>query len=232
MTPQKQPCVECGALILLATAASTGGKCLPCNRGTRANIEAGRKRDAENRKRRAAKQAALQRIRQKHSPTFRDFLKEEDPLGVVWTFLLEIVHAEPRIEAIDSLAPEARVVYVTELLAGEVHNGGFHQYFSNSSGKHALEALRALQTLDAVEASSLFAKAIDAFPDRHVPHDRVLRNELLDAAQQERPGFFDELDTQYYALVSAIPPREDQIELALSYMRRHPDAHILSRSKA
>ena len=174
------------------------------------------------------KRAALQRIRQKHSPTFRDFLEVEDPLGVLWAFLLEIVHAEPRIEAIESLGPEARVVYVTELLAGEVHSGGFLQYFSNSSGEHALEALRALQTLEAVEASRLFAKAIDAFPDRHVPHDRVLRNEILDAAHQARPGFFDELDTSYYALTSTKPPREDQLELVLTFMRRHPDSQILS----
>ena len=35
----KVPCTQCGALILTNTAERTGGLCMPCQRGTRAEID-------------------------------------------------------------------------------------------------------------------------------------------------------------------------------------------------
>jgi hypothetical protein len=40
VSTERIPCTKCGAMILPATANSTGGICMPCKSGTRGSIEA------------------------------------------------------------------------------------------------------------------------------------------------------------------------------------------------
>lgn len=60
----------------------------------------------------------------------------------------------------------------------------------------------------------------------------MLRCEQLEAIEKERPKFFGELDTRYYALTSTEPPKEDAGQLMLSFIRRHPDAPIRKMNTA
>lgn len=144
-------------------------------------------------------------------PTFGDFLAEDDPNGALWPFLAE---------QLDALTPSARTIYFVSVLDREVFNGGFHQYFSNSSGKYAQETLAALRELGAVEIAELLAEAIDAFPEKQVPKDRKLRNEQLDRTDAR---FLDSLDSRYYALDD-----DELTELVLAFMKRHAAEHVAS----
>ena len=54
MPEPKTQCADCGAAILVATANKTGGRCLPCAKGTRASIDAGRRRAEEDKAFRAS----------------------------------------------------------------------------------------------------------------------------------------------------------------------------------
>lgn len=229
MTIEKKRCVECGAEILATTAAKWGGKCGPCDDGTRARIEESKRWNAERRRLEKVNESARARILQEQRPIFGDFLGNEDPLGVLWPIVVNTVFSEPdRKENIEALAPEARVIYLVQILDGEVINGGFHQFFSNSSGNHTHETHRALLEIGAVDASRLLATAIAAFPQSRVHTDRVTRNSQLDIAHEKSPGFFDSLDTEYDSLTDADPMKEDLAELMLSYMRKHSDAPIAS----
>ena len=222
MPEEKATCVDCGVEILATTAARTGGKCIPCHRGTRAQMEESKRWEAENRKRRRLNDQARERILQKARPELGDFLAEDDPLGVLWPVIVDTVFPGPvGPENIDALGSAARVVYLVECLAVEVNNGGFPQYFSNSAGQHAHEAHKALMEVGAVETSRLLEKAMAAFADGRVPTTRLERNNELDAVEGRRPELLDGLDKEFYALEAKGPVLEDLGELLLAFMRRH-----------
>jgi hypothetical protein len=215
-------CLECGVSILTTTAAKTGGRCVPCARGTRAQIEQSKRRAARQRELERKNTEALERIRRKDHPTFGDFLAEEDPIGVLWSFLVATVfHDVSGRDNVEALTPSAKVLYMVQLLDGEVFNGGFHQYFSNSPGKHAHETLAALRELGAPRAAGLLQRAIDTFPNKRVPPHRGKRNDELDKTDAK---VLAALDTEYYALDKA--GGEDLGERILSFMRPHAADHI------
>ncbi|QQS42110.1 MAG: DMP19 family protein [Acidobacteriota bacterium] len=229
MTIDETHCVDCGAGMLNATAAKTGGKCIPCKRGTRAEIEENKKWYAERRRLEKVNEAARLRILQTPNPIFADFVTEEDPLGVLWLVICETVFSgTDEDENIDALSPEARAIYLVNLFNAEVLNGGLHQFFSNSSGNHSHETLQALLKVGATHSVRLFSKAAGAFPEGYVPSDRITRNEQLNKVNEREPKLLDELTSEFYALTDTDtnPVREDIYELLLSFFRSNPEAPI------
>jgi hypothetical protein len=205
-------CVECGASILSRTAAKNNGRCVPCATGTRAQIDEGRRRAVEERERERINQQALDRLRLIPHPTFAHFLEEEDPIGVLWSFIVEIVF-QGRSGTVQALSPSGQVVHFVQIFAGEVFNGGLHQYFSNSSGEYAHEALAALNELRATQTARLLQQAIAAFPGKRVPKDWARRNEQLAKTDSE---LLNTLDSEYYALADS--GTEDLAQLLLAFM--------------
>ena len=79
-----------------------------------------------------------------------DYLTEDDPLSVLWPHLVDAVfHENPREEHPERLSPVARTIYFVGCFDGEVYNGGFSQFFSNSSGNHVAETFDALREIQA-----------------------------------------------------------------------------------
>jgi len=179
-------------------------------------MEENKRRAAEEREQERVNAAAAERIRSKSHPTFADFLAEEDPIGVLWPFVVSRVFHESRSRDVEVLTPAAKQLYFVVIMDGEVMNGGFHQFFSNTSGDYAHEALAALRELGAAETSTLLQTAIDTFPKKQVPKDRAQRNALLDRID---PKTLDAIDGQYYALAKC--GSEDLAELILRFMRTH-----------
>ena len=190
---------------------------MPCARGKRADIEQGKRRAAKQRELERKNDEALERIKRKPRPTYSDFLAEDDPVGVLWSFLVATVFQDgSNRENLEALTSSAKVLYLVQRLDGEVVNGGFHQYFSNSSGNYAHETLAALQELDAPKTAGLLSSAIDTFPNKHAPARRSVRNDELDKADTKA---LDKLDSEYYALEKGAG--EDLGERILSFMRQH-----------
>jgi hypothetical protein len=96
-----------------------------------------------------------------------------------------------RIEAegFDALTDPERYYWAIWWLESEANNGTFDQYFSNSSGELALEALQGLKAVGAKQMADIFQLAIDMFPSSQVPKDRQQRNKILDSftsSEEER----------------------------------------------
>jgi hypothetical protein len=208
--------------ILDSTAASTGGKCIPCSRGTRAQMEANRRRGDAHRERLRKNEEARKRIAARPHATFADFLAEEDPIGVLWGVMLTTVSGgSSRLENIGALSASARTLYYVEIFNGEVLNGGFSQFFSNSSGEYAHEALAALQELGAPRAAGLLQQAMAAFPGGRVPPQRRSRYEQLERID---PAVLDALDTEYYTLEKS--SGEGLARLMLAFMKNRASERI------
>ena len=90
------------------------------------------------------------------------------------------------------------VVRLVELFEGEVNNGGFHQFFGNSTGNETAEIIQALETIGAAKAAGIVKKAAGKFPGGMPPKDRKARNLLLHRIDPEIQ-IFDALDNQFYS---------------------------------
>lgn len=93
-------------------------------------------------------------------------------------------------EEIEKLNSSQRLLIIVENLEGEVNNGGFDQFYFNSSGNHANETVDALKKIGAFNTAKLVKMANDEFPNGIVPKDRTKRQDVLDSIRKNRlkPG--------------------------------------------
>lgn len=91
------------------------------------------------------------------------------------------------------------VVRLVELLEGEVNNGGFHQFFYNSSGDDTAETIQALEMIGALKAADIVKRAASKFPSGTPPKDRFARQDLLLDQVDPEIRVFGELDEEFYS---------------------------------
>ena len=163
---------------MLDTAARNGGLCMPCKRGTRKSIEAGKRYRDERR------------------------IYEQSAERKYWLALVGRVHDTP--DGFEHLRPEEKTYFAVSCLIGEVHNGGFEQFFYNSSGSLFGHAMDGLIELDAAKSVALLVKARDAvFADSVVPRDRqdrfsrMLTNSEDDDASSKASSLLNALDKEF-----------------------------------
>jgi len=136
----KIPCIECGALILPTTADTTGGKCMACKQGIRASMEASR--------------ASYQRQ------------KEYDPYRELW---ISLVSRSSQDQHLTDWSEEEKRYFAAALLEGEMHNGGFDQFFSNSSGRYYSVAIEGLGDIGAYSSLKITEEAAAILFGKHSP---------------------------------------------------------------
>ncbi len=88
--------------------------------------------------------------------------------------------------------------YFNQNLEREINNGGFYQYFFNSSGDFANETIQSLKNIRAEKTADILVEAINQFPDKNVPRDRDKRQSILEAIEQKAVTKWRELDQQFY----------------------------------
>jgi len=164
-------CEKCGALILQATADKTGGVYMPCKKGMRESIEAAK--------------LYYQRERE---------LDRTDPLRRLWRELVDRVHlTEPGYAG---LSDAGKKYFAVQLLVREVYNGGFEQYFHNSSGSYYGDAEIGLEEMGATQSLSLLRRVRHLiFGIAPVPEETRQRREILwQQPYESYSGRLDELD--------------------------------------
>jgi hypothetical protein len=187
----KVACSDCGTMILASTAAANGGKCMPCKRGQRGRIEQGKLRRAEQRERQL----------------------NPDPATKHWRWMVNQVYRTP--EGFAGLTAENQGFFAAFLLEGEVYNGGFHQYFSNSAADFFADAVRGFEEIGALACARLAREAKQiAFGERDVPGGAARWDEIsrMGSAREKKLGELDRLFGQ-----EAVKLRE----LAANYARKH-----------
>ena len=95
------------------------------------------------------------------------------------------------------MSPEETANLVREF-EDEINNGGFHQFFNNSSGDNSAETAIALETIGAPATADIAKRAIARFPDGAVPRNR---SEHLELVWRIFPTTheFDDLNTEFWA---------------------------------
>lgn len=154
---------------------------------------------------------------------FSDVFQQEDPAYAIFTSALDIVFDsnDAVTEHIDRLSAEARLVYLVWCLDGEIHNGGFNQFFYNSLGNHWAELLDHLGVIGAVTSKRLLHQAISIFPDSAPAQDREERFKQfkrMDDAEVE--ALLSDLNKQFWAY-------DDNLAYKVNdFVMKHPNATI------
>ncbi len=118
-------------------------------------------------------------------------------------------------EDISVLTEGEKVVLFIENLEREVNNGGFDQFFFNSSGNYAHETLKALEQIGSIEIKTLLSKAMAVWPNNNVPKEQITRREqqlqLSESAQEK----WNTLDEEFYH------SQEYIAQLLINYIETH-----------
>lgn len=126
--------------------------------------------------------------------TIDDIWKIEDELS----FVIEMASYIGKIceygDNMDALNEKQRTFYITYTLEGEVNNGGFWQFFFNSSGDMANEAVSAFEKIGANKTAEICKKAVSVYGDS-VPQNRDERQSLLIDDVDE---ILNECDSAFY----------------------------------
>jgi hypothetical protein len=85
-------------------------------------------------------------------------------------------------------------------LESEVNNGGFHQFYFNSTGDIANFTPDALKAIGAINAMKLVLEANGLFPNGHPAEDQMARRAQLEAiGKNDGKDLFDQLDDKFYS---------------------------------
>ena len=159
----------------------------------------------------------------------RNVLDETDDAELAWRVIEQVYDAvdiHDGAAALDAqlarLTAGQRALLALHWTVAEVDNGGFDQYFMNSTGDLAHEALAGFRLIGAERSAALLERVFKAFPGGKPPRDQDARAALLDAlSDDERDGRFESHDDAFYELVdSELYPR------AGAYVRAHPQDFV------
>lgn len=120
-------------------------------------------------------------------------------------------------DEMDKLSKEQKLFYYNQCLEREINNGGFNQYFFNSSGDFAHQTVHSLRTIGASKTADILQKAIDQFPEKNVPQDRTKRQEKLEQIEEKANPVWEELDERFFAY------EDDLNTLNIEFVRKKKD---------
>ena len=148
------------------------------------------------------------------APSGADALPEGPADSETYLFgIVEGIQARELAEGFASLTPAEQVFIGVWWLEAEVNNGGFEQYYDNSSGDIAYLAPSHLRSIGAEHTAVIVEQAGRAFGPEGPPADRVTRQLILE-------GFGDDVLECWGELDSAFLAYEDNLsDLLAAYMR-------------
>lgn len=118
-------------------------------------------------------------------------------------------------EIVSGLSAGFRMVYTTWWLEAEVNNGGFNQYFWNSAGRFAKEALAGFERLGATEHAALVAEAIAIEAEERSAQQKHKDAGTVEAfSESYETSRLGALDERFYALSLG--------DLRVRYIQSHP----------
>jgi len=102
-----------------------------------------------------------------------------------------------------ALTQEERIVWAVRALDREVNNGGYHQFFCNSSRKFAPKIVRSLARIGCRRAAKITQRAIDALQVSPVTVARI--EAIMQQTNEKRDQKLDRCDQVFYKTPQSIP---------------------------
>jgi hypothetical protein len=132
----------------------------------------------------------------------------------------ELADIDSDLDWYELLSPSRRAFLVAFDCECEVNNGGFDQFFLNSSGDAAGALVESLNLIGAHEAARLAEKAVAQFPEGPARH-RAIRLKQLEAIPESGRKTWGELDGEF--ILAKVPFGGIAANLGVRYALDHAD---------
>lgn len=96
------------------------------------------------------------------------------------------------------LTEAEKVFFCVWELEGEINNGGFDQFFFNSGGNYAVEAVDAFEKIGASKTAGIVRRANSVFKNGRPPKDWTARQDELLALPESATETLRRLDNEFY----------------------------------
>jgi hypothetical protein len=116
-------------------------------------------------------------------------------------------------EKVERLNESQKTVLFVENLEREINNGGFNQFFFNSSGDFTHETVKALKAIKAFKTADIVAKSISVWPNQDVPANRSKRQDMLKQIEPRANLIWNQCDEEFYKYQDHI------VSLLLDYVK-------------
>ena len=131
------------------------------------------------------------------------------------------------LEILQQVTRGQRALLALDWCQKEIRNGGFEQFFLNSTGVFANEALKGFRLIGADVYAKLLEKAMSIFSGSETPISRSKRSRIIGSISKEkRDRFFDPLETRFYELVNS--SEHDLEKYRAGYVRSHLDEFFIN----
>jgi hypothetical protein len=97
----------------------------------------------------------------------------------------------------DLLSDPQKIFFCIQNCEREINNGGFKQFYFNSSGDFAHETYFSLRVVGAYKTADIVMSANDQFPGRKVPKERADRQKILEQIQDKSNEVWKDLDQRF-----------------------------------
>jgi hypothetical protein len=128
---------------------------------------------------------------------FHKAISKSENLDAVNDIYIDVVKSSDFGENLYKLTNPQKLLYYVVIIEKEIYNGGFNQYFFNSSGNDSEEALNGLIEIKAEKSAVIVKQAFDLWPNETVPKDRYTRQELLEDVEIYANASWDKLDDEF-----------------------------------
>ncbi len=107
--------------------------------------------------------------------------------------------------------------YLNQNLEREINNGGFEQYFRNSSVDNAHETILSLTAIGAYKTADILQQAIDQFPNKQVSRVREERIKTIEQIENAVNEVWNKLDQIFFKY------EDDLNALNIAYIKKYKD---------
>ena len=148
-----------------------------------------------------------------HEKSLEEIWRIEDKTNLIIALSGYLAEKSRYGDEMSAFSEPEKIVYITQSLEMEVNNGGFSQFFFNSSGDFANEVVDAFMEIGAKKTAAICRKANSIYGET-VPHDRDEREDLL-LDNDEIENILDECDNAFFEY------EDDLVALCYEYVMKH-----------
>jgi|SRR5664279_383486 len=131
------------------------------------------------------------------TPNLDSLLSSDDPNGSIIELDNFIGELCDYGNDFGNLTEHQRLFYLNQNLEREVNNGGFEQYFRNSSGDNAHETILSLNAIGAYKTADILQQAIDQFPNKQISKDREERIKSIKQIEEAVNEVWNKLEQNF-----------------------------------
>lgn len=127
----------------------------------------------------------------------------DDQLGqTVFDNIYELIGEDydNELQNIEKMSTGQQAIFSTWIAEIEINNGGFNQFFFNSSGQYVAMAADAYELIGAKKFGGLMKKAIELYSSLNENHELNIDGTLESFSESYTNNPFDDLDNKFYEL--------------------------------